>query len=228
MRAEITTTEEESIPMTLPKACGRAAYALLIVVLAAPSAFAADRPHNQVIVEFGVAIPYGDAGQDYTETELGFGATSGLELGFRWRYHFSEAWSLSPAFHFIDYRNFNSTDDVIGDFRISTSSLRYTVELARQFGRDGDSVRPFAAVSGGLYRNRIIGYNKTFSEPFDESVNSLGVAGRVGVQIDMFELSAMYNFNRFSSWRYFQTGEEVDYNFDNLTVRAGWIIPFTD
>jgi len=34
--------------------------------------------------------------------------------------------------------------------------------------------------------------------------------------------------NRFSSWRFFQTGDEVDYNFDNLTMRVGWTIPFTD
>ncbi|MFT5315835.1 MAG: hypothetical protein ACI9UK_001669 [Candidatus Krumholzibacteriia bacterium] len=228
MRAELTTREEESIHMTLPHVCGRAALALLIFVVAVTPTLAADRPHNQVIVEFGVAIPYGDAGQDYTETELGFGATSGLELGFRWRYHFSKAWSLSPAFHFIDYRNFNSTDDAIGDFRISTSSLRYTVELMRRFGRDGDGVRPFLAASGGLYRNRVIGYNKTLSAPFDESLNTLGLAGRAGVVIGMFEISAMYNMNRFSTYRLFQTGEEVDYNFDNLTVRAAWVIPFTD
>ena len=206
----------------------RSAASAILFVGAMFGAALADHPHNQVIVEFGVAVPYGDLAQDYTETAFGFGATSGLELGFRWRYHFSEAWSLSPAFHFIDYRIFNSTDDVIGVFRISVASLRYTVELMRQFGRAGDTVRPFLAVSGGLYRNRVVGYNKNLSEPFDESVNSLGLAGRAGIVLGMFELSAMYNLNRFASWRYFQTGDEVDYNFDNLTVRAGWTIPFSD
>jgi len=206
----------------------RAALVALLAITTFGTAAAADRPHSQVIVELGVAVPYGDAGQNYTETKLGFGAKSGLELGFRWRYRFSEAWSLSPAFHFIDYRNFSSTDEVIGDFRISVASLRYTAELMRHFGRESDSVRPFVAVSGGLYRNRVVGFNKNLSQPFDESVNSLGVAGRAGVIIGMFELSAMYNLNRFSSWRFFQTGDEVDYNFDNLTVRAGWTIPFTD
>ncbi len=214
--------------MNLPHACRRTTLTLVALLLIVSSAVAADRPHSQVIVEFGVAIPGGDVGQDYTDTELGFGAKSGLELGFRWRYYFSKKWSLSPAFHFIDYRNFESTADIIGDYRLSISSLRYTVELMRHFGRQGDAVRLFGAISGGLYSNRVIGYNKSLTEPFDESVNSLGVAGRAGVQLGMFELSVMYNLNRFSSWRFFQTGDEVDYNFDNLTMRVGWTIPFTD
>jgi len=186
------------------------------------------RPHSQVLVEAGWVQPRGDLALDYTETALGFGAGDGLELGFRWRYHFSRSISLSPAFHFVDYRDFESTDDVIGDYRISASTLRYTLELMMIRGSEKSPVRPFLAVNGGLYRNRVVGFNKNLSAPFDQSVNTLGLGVRGGVRLGRFELSAIYNVNRFSTWQYFKTGNEVDYDWDNFSVRAGWIIPFSD
>ncbi len=203
---------------------------LTVIMLMTSGAYGADpdRPFNQVLVEGGWSRPYGSLAQDYTETTLGFGATDGLELGFRWRYHFSHTVSLSPAFHFMDYRNFKSTDDVIGDYRISASSFRYTVELMIVQGDPGRVARPFLALSGGLYRNRVIGYNKNLTKPFDQSVNTLGFGMRAGVRLGLFELSAVYSVNRFSSWQYFQTGVEEDYNWDNFSVRVGWIIPFSD
>jgi len=202
--------------------------AALMLLTTTTYAAAGDRPPSQVLIEGGWARPYGELAQDYTETALGFGAGDGLELGFRWRYHFSRTVSLSPAFHFMDYRNFNSTDEVIGDYRISSSSLRYTLELMIIQGDVTKAARPFLAFSGGLYRNRVIGFNKNLIEPIDESVNTLGFAVRGGVQLGPFEFSAVYSLNRFSSWQYFQTGVEEDYNWDNFSVRIGWIIPFSD
>ena len=104
---------------------------LTAIVFCAATSLAAEssRPHSQVLVEAGWGRPYGELAEDYTETTLGFGAGDGLELGFRWRYHLSNTISISPAFHIMDYRDFKSTDAVIGDYRISSSSLRYTLEL---------------------------------------------------------------------------------------------------
>lgn len=198
--------------------------AVATVVHAAPG----DRPASQVLVEAGWGKPYGDLAQDYTETAQGFGAGDGLELGFRWRYYLSQTVSISPAFHFMDYRNFESTGADIGDYRISASSLRYTLELMFIQGDVAKAVRPFLALSGGWYRNRAVGYNKNLSAPFDESVNTLGLGMRGGVRLGGFELSAVYSWNRFESLRYFQPGVETDYNWDNFSVRAGWIIPFSD
>lgn len=186
------------------------------------------RPHNQILVEAGWSHPYGDLARDYTNTKLGFGAGDALELGFRWRYHFSQALSLSPAFHFVDYRDFKSSAPAIGDFRISASSLRYTLELMMVQGNPNTAVRPFLGLSGGLYRNRVVGFNKNLSEPFDESVNTLGFGVRAGVRVVGFELSAVYNLNRFTSWQFFQTGQDQAYNWDSFAVRAAWIIPFSD
>ena len=203
---------------------------LTAIVFCAATSLAAEssRPHSQVLVEAGWGRPYGELAEDYTETTLGFGAGDGLELGFRWRYHLSNTISISPAFHFMDYRDFKSTDAVIGDYRISSSSLRYTLELMIIQGDETKPVRPFLAFSGGLYRNRVVGFNKSFTGPFDESTNTLGFATRGGVRLGMFELSAVYSLNRFDSWRYFETGKEESYNWDNFSVRAGWIIPFSD
>ena len=202
----------------------------LITVATAITATAAvpERAHNQVLVEAGWSHPYGDLGQDFSDTRLGFGAGDAMELGFRWRYHFSPTLSLSPAFHFVDYRDFKSTDAIIGDYRISASSLRYTLELMMIQGDLNRSVRPFLAFSGGLYRNRVVGFNKNLSEPFDQSVNTLGFGVRAGIRVVGFELSALYNLNRFTSWQFFQTGQDQEYNWDSFAVRAAWIIPFSD
>ena len=205
-------------------------FLLSLLVLSAMTtiAMAADRPHSQVLVEVGWGKPYGDLAQDYTTTTQGFGAQDGLELGFRWRYHFTNTISLSPAFHFMDYRNFESTGPDIGDYRISASSLRYTLELMIIQGDATKPLRPFLAASGGWYRNRAIGYNKNLPQPFDESVNTLGLGMRGGVRMGLFEISAVYSWNRFATLRYFDPGVEQDYNWDNFGVRVGWIVPFSD
>jgi len=188
----------------------------------------AGRRLSQVGVDFGWAQPYGDLAQDYTSTDLGFGAGEALQLGFFWRYPLSGNVSLSPAFHFVDYGDFSGVDETIGDFRIATSSLRYTLELLLIRGSAGKGARPFLAFSGGLYRDRVVGFTKGRWQPFDRSVNSLGFGVRAGVQLGDFEFSADYSVDRFSTWQYFRTGEAVDYNWDNFAVRVGWLIPFTD
>jgi len=198
-----------------------------VIVLLALTARAAapDRPRSDVLVEAAWARPKGELARDFNESSLGIGANDGLELGFRWRYYFSDAVSLSPAFHFLDYRDFESTDDLVGDYRIAASSLRYTLELMYRRGDESSPLRPFLAISGGLYRNRVAGFNKGVTEPFDESVNTVGYGIRGGLGWGPFEISAVYHLNRFASWRYFQTGSEENYNWDSFSVRAGWIIP---
>ena len=199
------------------------AWGLLLVAEAA-----ADHPPSQVVVEFGAAIPGGDLADDFYATELGLGAASGLEMGFRWRYRYSEAWSLAPSFHFIDYKDFKGTHPTEGDFRIPASSFRYCLELMWTGGGSQSVLRPFAAAAGGIYRNRVEGFYKTFEKAFDESVNTLGYSLRAGVLVGGFELSLIYNANRFDTWRFFDTGFEESYNWDNLGLRVGWILPFED
>lgn len=198
---------------------------MVALLAAAAGSGASDRPESKVLVEVAWAQPRGALARDFHETALGIGANDGLEIGFRWRYHFSDAVSLSPAFHFVDYRDFKSTDEVVGDYRIAASSLRYTLELMISRRDQSSSLRPFLALSGGLYRNRVAGFDKGITAPFDQSINTVGAGLRGGLRWGSFELSAIYHLNRFASWRYFQTGREEDYNWDNVAIRVGWIIP---
>jgi len=201
------------------------ALAAALLVASTPSQ-AGTRPPSQVVVEFGYVNPYGDLADDFFNTEKGFGIKSGIELGFRWRYHFSGALSLSPSFHFIDYKNFKGENDEIWAYRIKPTTLLYSLELLFFLMDEDTTFRPFVAGSAAVCRNRTEGYWKTWEKAFDASVNSLGFGLRAGFQVVGFELSAVYNVNRFDTWRFFNTGYEEDYVWDNLVLRAGWIIPF--
>ncbi len=187
---------------------------------------AGTRPPSQVVVEFGFVTPYGDLADDFSNTEKGFGIKSGIELGFRWRYHFSSSLSLSPSFHFVDYKNLKGENDEIGAYRIKPTTLLYSLELLYFLMDDDTTFRPFVAGSAAVCRNRTEGYWKTWDKAFDSSVNSLGFGLRAGFQVVGFELSVVYNVNRFDTWRFFNTGYEEGYVWDNLVLRAGWIIPF--
>jgi hypothetical protein len=216
----LQTTRRPLLPLRLALlACG-------LLSLAGSPAVAGSRPSSQVLVEFGYVTPYGDLAEDFFATPKGFGIKSGIEMGFRWRYHFSGSLSLSPSFHFVDFKNFNGENDEIGAYRIKPTTLLYGLELLYFLRDEEASLRPFVAGSAAICRNRTEGYWKTFEKFFDASVNSLGGSLRAGVQAVGFELSAVYSFNRFATWRFFNTGYEESYNWDNLVLRAGWIIPF--
>ena len=204
---------------------------LILVVLVAASACVAAprRPNSKVLLEGSWVNPYGDLAKDFTRTPDGFGATDGLELGFRWRYYFSKTVSLAPAFHFVDYLNFKSEDPDLGAYFISVSSQRYTLELMIvQGAAEKKRINPFLAVSAGWFRNRATGFDKALITPFDETVHTVGVGVRAGVQVGAFELSAVYNRNRFDSVRFFQPGSEIAHNWDSFAVRVGWVVPFSD
>jgi hypothetical protein len=197
-----------------------------VLAAAFPLMAAADRPPSQVILEAGVGLPQGTLSEDFYETELGLGAVSGLELGFRWRYHINSTWSLAPSFHFMNYKDFKSTAPDGEDFRIKSSSYCYCLEVM-WLGRGADkSIRPFLTASAGIYQNRVEGFYKTFDKPFDSSVSTLGGALGAGLRMGLFELSVYYSFNRFDTWAFFDTGQEEHYTWDNLGFRAGWAVPF--
>jgi hypothetical protein len=197
-----------------------------LMFLPGTSATAGSRPPSQVVVEFGYVNPYGDLADDFSTTEKGFGIKSGIEMGFRWRYYLSGSLSISPSFHFVDYKNYSGENDEIGAYRIKPTTLLYGLELLFFLMDEDTTLRPFVGGSAAICRNRTEGYWKTWDKAFDASVNSLGFGLRAGVQVLGFEFSAVYNVNRFETWRFFNTGYEENYDWDNLVIRAGWIIPF--
>jgi hypothetical protein len=185
-------------------------------------------PPSQVVFEAGYVQPRGDLADDFFNTPLGFGIKEGLELGFRWRYRFSESLSISPSFHFVDYKNFSGENEEVGAYRIKPTTLRYSLELMYILLKPDTAVRPFIAGSAGIVRNRVEGYWKTWEKAFDSSVNAPYFGLRAGLLVGGFEFSAVYNVNRFDTWRFFNTGYEESYVWDNVVIRAAWIIPFTN
>lgn len=197
-----------------------------LMFLPGTPAAAGSRPPSQVIVEFGYVNPYGDLADDFFTTAKGLGIKGGFEMGFRWRYHFSGSLSISPAFHFVDYKNYSGENDEIGAYRIKPTTLFYSLELMYFLVNPDATFRPFVAGSAGVARNRTEGYWKTWDKAFDSSVNAAAFAFRAGLQVASFEFSVVYNVNRFNTWRFFNTGYDESYVWDNLVLRAGWIIPF--
>jgi len=214
--------------------------ALAMILVAAVPVHAQERPGSQVLIEMGWAKPFGELGEDFEGTALGFGAGAGLEVGFRWRYYLSRSLSISPAFHFVDYKDHEGQyieygTDVGGaetidyvDYRIANSSIRWTVEFLLATAEPTTTVRPFLALGAGVYRNRTQGFTKEFTVEFDNSINTLGVSLRAGIQVSTLEFSAIYHLNRFSTHTYFSNGRKQDYNWDSFVLRGAWAIPFAD
>jgi len=133
--------------------------------------------------------------------------------------------SLGPGFHYSNLGRYKTTIDPVGDVNINSSVYAWTVEAMLRTGAEGALLRPFLAVGGGLYRNRVEGVTKGWYTAFDQSVNTFGWSARAGVAVGDLEFSALYNVNRFTSPRFFDTGVEHAYTWDTLVLRVGWAIP---
>ena len=83
-------------------------------------------------------------------------------------------------------------------------------------------------MGAGLYRNRVTGFYQDNTKAMDQSVNTMGYSLRAGLQIIGLEFSVVYNINRFNTWQFYQSDYRERYNWDNLGIRAGWLIPFGD
>jgi len=180
-----------------------------VLLVAGTSAFAEDSPGSQVVVEAGMIVPYGQLGADFGKTRLGFGASEGLEIGFNYRIFLSQAVSIAPSFLFLDYGNYNGVDDEIGDFRVQSSSYHFTL-------------------GAGLFRNRVTGFYQDNTKAMDRSINTMGYSLRAGIQLIGLEFSVVYNINRFNTWQFYQSDYRERYNWDSISFRAGWLIPFAD
>ncbi len=200
---------------------------LLIFTVWLSEVEASEKPDFQVIIEGGLAIPQGDLGDDFYATPLGFGATSGFEAGFRVRYYLKKWLSLSPAFHFLNPGELSSENDEVGEFSLQANSYRYSVEIMISKAEPSAGFQPFLAGAMGLYTNRYQGFTKPFVQEFDRSVHTLGYSVRAGVRVKELEFSGVYHLNRFTSSQFFAGDQGHDYNWDNVTFRAGWIIPFS-
>ncbi len=199
---------------------------LMVVLAGAGLVQAEEKPGSQVVVEAGMVVPYGHLGADFDKTRLGFGASRGLEIGFSYRIFLSETVSIAPTFLFLDYGSYNGSHADVGDFRIQTSSYRYGAELMVKMPGSDKRPRPFLAFGAGIYRNRVTGFYHDYTKALDQSINTMGYSVRAGVQIIGLEFSVVYNINRFNTWQFYQSDYRERYNWDNVSLRAGWLIPF--
>lgn len=179
---------------------------------------------HEFVLEGGLVQPAGDQADDFWTTETGFDAGLGYQLGVRVRQFVGEDFSVAPAFHWTSF----GAADGVGDFgadgrlgyRLETSVIRYGLDLQMYLGEPGGDARPF--VTGGLallhnrYRDEVEG-----GDPFETSVNSPGFSLGGGLRLDNLELSAEYNWNRFTTGNLSADGLDLDYNWDYLVVRVG-------
>lgn len=198
----------------------------IVLSLGAGSTMASEKPPSQVVVQAGLALPHGQLGSDFNRTRLGLGATNGLEIGFAYRLSLSPTVTLAPNFLFMDFGGHDGVDADGGDFQIKASSYRYEVEVMVMKPGSTRTLRPLLAMGIGYFRNRVTGPYQDFSQPLDQSLNTLGYSLRLGAQIVGLEFSVVYNINRFNTWQLYRSDYRERYNWDNLSLRAGWLIPF--
>jgi hypothetical protein len=185
-----------------------------------------------LVLEGGVSTPFGDLGDDYFGTVKGAGAETGFDIGARVRQRWDNGWALSPAFHyenFGDFVGFSELDNA--DIKVETSILRYEIDVQYFFPGSGDDFQPFLTAGPGLYVNRYKDQLSTEDFPVTNTFNALGVSLGGGFRIGGFELAAEYHINRFSTAR-LPGGDQgrfsTDYNYDFLTVTAGFGLPLQE
>ena len=188
---------------------------------------AADNPGSRVVFEGGLLRPLGELGADFDPSFLGLGAEDGYEVGFRLRLPVTPALSVSPGFHFVNFKSHLSIGAGEQEYKTEALSYRFTLEGMLKPRCKGGQVRPFLAVAAGLYRNRVVGYYEdAVAEERDDSINSFGYSARWGFATNSVELSFVAHRNRVRTWRFFPTDGKECYRWNNLGVRLGYLLPW--
>ena len=202
----------------------RTRLGLLILALLASSAPAAVAGglDPEVLLEAGAVAPLGDLGDDYEEP-LGFGAGLGYQIGFRLRLQVAPDWTVSPCFHYVKPRSRTGTDATLGEIETSTSMYRYGVDA--RYALPSRPGAPHLFLTGGLavVRDRLREQDDE-GQFFAESCNAVAVAAGVGLRLDLLEISAQYEVNRFTTNR-FWSPQDTGYNWDTISIRVGVALP---
>jgi hypothetical protein len=180
---------------------------------------------NEFVVEGGYAGPLGDLTDDYFTTDQGLGVAGGYEVGARFRHYLSPYLAVAPSFQYVKFgknsgvADFPNYGDDLG-YSISTSVYRYALELQSFLGHVRNRIRPYLTLGVSLNHNRyqdeIEGYYG-----YRHAVDTLAGAIGIGLQMGAIEMSAVYNYNRFSTDGLPSASGADDYNWDYFVVRAG-------
>ncbi|MFT5234323.1 MAG: hypothetical protein ACI9UQ_002368 [Candidatus Krumholzibacteriia bacterium] len=178
---------------------------------------------HEFILEGGLAEPYGDQKDDFTTTDIGFGSTTGYEVGFRIRQYIGEKFAISPSFHYTRFGTASGFTDGNNSgslaYEIRTSNYRYGLDFQ---ALTGDSYSPMRLyVLGGIslvnnrYRDALEG-NSTYNA----SVNAPAYSAGLGLKFNNIEVAAEYVVNRFSTNKFTFDSLQHDFNWDSLVIRA--------
>ena len=202
----------------------RTRLGLLILALLASSAPAAvaGGPGPEVLIEAGATAPLGDLGDDYEEP-LGFGAGLGYQVGFRLQLQVAPDWSVSPCFHYVKPASRTGTDATLGEIVTSTSMYRYGVDARYTLPSRPGAPRLFLTGGLAVVRDRLREEDDE-GQFFAESCNAVAVAAGVGLRLDLLEVTAQYEVNRFTTNR-FWSPQDTGYDWDTISIRVGVALP---
>jgi len=178
----------------------------------------------EVIMEGGLAIPLGDLSANPDHTLEGMGAELGYTLGVRLRFFLNQSLTVAPCF---SYTEFGDHDGTIGDqiYRINTRVLRYGLDLVYITPGGHKTLRPFVGIGGAFVRNKYREENETLETFYEAGVNGLTWSLMAGVRLANWDLTLQYDANKFQTTQFIYPPEDLDYDWTNLSLRVGYILP---
>lgn len=206
-------------------ACHRGILGLLaaatLLTFATDHAAARPRPAAfDVVIDAGAVQPQGDLDAGF-DTPAGFEAGTGYEVGLRFRQRFVSGWSISPSFHYVQFGKYLGENEEIGAFETGASMYRYGVDVQYFFPARRHAPRLFLSGGAALVRNRMREDYLDDDTYFKDKVDSLALAGGVGLQTGNFEFLVQYHRNHFDTKRFYPSSDSYDWDYVSLTVGVG-------
>lgn len=198
-----------------------------LIGIAAGAQTAAEAPFRraEVLMEGGLAVPLGDLAASYESTERGMGAELGYALGLRLRIYVSRTLSLAPAFAYVEFGDYDGYDAEEVPFKIRTSVLRYGLDFLYLAPGGEGSFRPCLGAGVAAVRNKYHQEIRADDTVYDAARNAFAWSVQAGVRLQDWELVLQYESNRFTTPAFDASGEDQDFNWSNLVVRVGYVLP---
>ena len=190
-----------------------------------PVPAAAGSPWLEVVLEGGVAVPLGDLGAGFTNTDHGMGAELGYALGVRTRFYVLPTLAVAPSFTYVEFGDHDGVDALGETFKIRPSVLRYGADVCWVAPGTRDQVRPLAGLGFAVLRNRYRDEDPGEETFYEAAANNLAVSLRAGLRWNDFELTMQYEINRFRTGRFTADLMERELDWDHVVVRLGYVLP---
>jgi len=194
---------------------------------AEPAAYVAPPVHQgEVLLEGGLALPLGDLGAGFANTQRGMGAERGFLIGLRLNFYPERRLILSPSFHYLEFGDHDATDAFGDAFSIQALGLRYGLDLLYLVPDRGQLVRPFLGAGAAILRNKYQElYEGEEATQYKANVHSLAWSLQMGARIGSLDVALIYEVNRFETSKLSFSGERLPYHWHSLLLRAGYTLP---